>query len=248
MTLSEARRKVLRIQQARVMVEMAQSLDDVYTQLNQLSSDVLDLYPQIACRTQCNTCCKGPSMPTVTPSEWERVHDYLLRYYSEDQRQALIARVRQMYNPHKDIYWAVHDTIQQPADLAKVEAFGRLLPQLNDTQCPMIVDDKCSVYMSRPAKCRAHGAFLHVFGPHVQFHACADEVDKMEQRLKMQGSRDVVMPIWNHFEEQIYQRFNAPDATATVLVIWVLTHVRDGKLVEEVCLLPDFEAFRGQTL
>lgn len=244
MQVSETRQKINRIQQAKTLLGLTETLDDVYTLLNQLSSDVLDLYPHIACRSQCNTCCKGNSMPTVTPSEWEKVHYYLSRYYSAEQRQALIERTREMYNPHRDIYWAVHDTIQQPADMAKVETFGRLLPQLAQTQCPMLVDEKCSIYMSRPGKCRAHGAFLFVFGPHVQLHACESEVDKMEEKLQRDGTRQVLMPIWNDFELRINQTYNPPDAISTVLPIWLLTHIENGELIEEPVLKPDFAAFR----
>lgn len=241
---SETRQKINRVQQAKLLLRTTESLDDVYALLNQLSSDVLDLYPHIACRTQCNTCCKGNSMPTVSPTEWEKVHDYLWRFYTEEQRLALVERTRTMYNPHKELFWAVHDTIQRPPDLDKVEEFGRILPQLMDTQCPMLVDEKCSVYMSRPAKCRAHGAFLFVLGPHVQLHACESEVDKMEDYLARQGSRSVVMPVWNDFESKIVQEYNTPEAVSTVLTLWLLTHIHEGQLQEDVNLNPDFEAFR----
>ena len=230
--------------QAKSLLVTTQTLDDVYTLLNQLSSDVLDLYPHISCRSQCNNCCKGNSMPTVTASEWEKVHYYLSRYYTEAQRQDLIERTRAMYNPHKELFWAVHDTIQQPADMAKIESFARILPQLASTQCPMLVDEKCSVYMSRPAKCRAHGSFLFVFGKYVQMHACEEEVDKLEVKLAEQGTRQVLMPVWNDFETRITQAYNTPDAIPTVLVIWLLTHIQDGQLIEDANLKPDFEAFR----
>lgn len=244
MQVSETRQKINRVLQAKTLLGTTQTLDDVYTLLNQLSTDVLDMYPHIACRTQCNTCCKGNSMPTVSPSEWAKVHDYLMRFYSDQQRKDLIERTREMYNPNKEIFWGVHDTIQQPADMSKLENFARLLPQLGETQCPMLADEKCSVYMSRPAKCRAHGAFLFVFGPHVQLHACESEVDKMEARMQEQGSRQVVMPIWNDFETRIENHFNAPGAISTVLTLWLLTHLKDGELIEDTNINPDFEAFR----
>lgn len=244
MQISETHQKINRIKQARSLLATTTSLDDVYTLLNQLSSDVLDLYPHISCRTQCNTCCKGNSMPTVSPREWEKVHDYLCRFYTDQQRADLIARTRAMYNPHKEVFWAVHDTIQQPADMSKVESFGKLLPQLAETQCPMLVDEKCSVYLSRPAKCRAHGAFLFVFGPYVQMHSCESEIDKMEAKMQREGSRQVVMPVWNDFELKIHQSYNAPGSISTVLPLWILTHLHKGELIEDTDLEPDFEAFR----
>lgn len=242
---SETRQKINRVQQAKLLLHTTESLDDVYGLLNQLSSDVLDLYPHIACRTQCNTCCKGPSKPAVSPAEWEKVHDYLLRFYSEEQRQALIERTAAMYNVHKDLYWDVHDTIQRPPDLEKLEEFLKILPQLGETQCPMLVNETCSVYMSRPAKCRAHGAFLFVLGPHVQLHACDSEVKKMEDYLEKQGSRAVTMPFWNDFEAKIIQDYNEPTAVSTILTLWLLTHIHKGQLIEDVNLAPNFDAFRN---
>lgn len=248
MAISETRQKMNRVEQAKLLLGTTQSLDDIYVLLNQLSSDVLDLYPHIACRTQCNSCCKGTSMPTITPAEWEKVHDYLCRFYTEQQRRDLIERLRRMYNPHRQLYWAVHDTIQMPADMSKLRAFAEILPQLSETQCPMLVDEKCSVYMSRPAKCRAHGGFLYVFGEHIQLHACESEVQKMELKLKEQGSRQVLMPIWNDFEERIAFQHNAPDAVSTILPIWLVSHIHQGELIEEPILKPDFEAFREKEI
>lgn len=241
---STTRQKIDRVVQSRLLLEACQSLTDVYNLINQLSNDVLDLYPHIACRTQCNTCCKGTSMPVASPAEWAILHDYLLRYWSEAQRTALIERVQALFQTHHEALWAVHDTIQQSADMRKVERFAQILPQLADTQCPFLVDEICSAYMGRPAKCRAHGAFLFLFQEHVQLHACQSEVDKMEVFMEKQGSRKVVMPIWNHFEEKIVKSFNTPGATSTILAIWVLSHLEQGKISEQLNLSPNFDALR----
>ncbi|PKL79037.1 MAG: hypothetical protein CVV27_02460 [Candidatus Melainabacteria bacterium HGW-Melainabacteria-1] len=242
--VSETRQKMNRILQAKPLLESTRNLDEVYVLLNQLSSDVLDLYPHIACRSQCNTCCKGNSVPTVTPAEWAMVHDYLWRFYTPAQRQALIARTAEMYNPRKDLFWTVHDTIQQPADMDKLKSLAGTLSQLMETQCPMLVDEKCSIYTSRPAKCRAHGGFLYRFGEHVQLHTCESEVEKMELRMLETGTRHALMPLWNDFEDKISRAHNAPNATSTMLTIWLLSHIESGELIEDVNLDPDFEAFR----
>lgn len=242
--VSEIRQKINRVQQSEFLLNNTSSLDDVYTLLNQLSSDVLDMYPHIACRTQCNSCCKGTSMPTASPAEWEQVHDYLMRFYTPEQRQELVERIRAYYNPNREAYWQVHDTIQQVPDLEKLAEFKRVLPRLESTQCPFLVDEKCSVYMSRPAKCRAHGAFLFQLQDHVQLHACGSEVDKMEAYLEQQGSRKVTIPFWNPFESKIVNAYNPPGAVSTILPIWLVTHIQNGELVEMPNLLPDFDAFR----
>jgi len=156
--------------------------------------------------------------------------------------------MRSYYNPNREAYWQVHDTIQQVPDLEKLEQFKRVLPQLKATQCPLLVDEKCSVYMSRPAKCRAHGAFLFQLQDHVQLHACSAEVDKMEAYLEQQGSRKVTIPFWNPFEDKIVNSYNPPGAVSTILPIWLVTHIEDGKLIEDAQLLPDFDAFRERLI
>lgn len=241
--------KIQRVLQAETLLQITQSLNDVYALIGQLSNDVLDLYPHIACRTQCNTCCKGNSMPVASASEWAVLHDYLMRYYSEAQRSALIERVRHDYDRYKEIYWAVHDNIQAPADMDKIEAFAQLLPQLADTQCPYLQDEVCSVYMGRPAKCRAHGSFLFYFQEHVQLHACQDEVDKMEDYVAKQGSRKVTMPFWNPFEKKIMDDFNPHGALSTILILWTYSHIdAQGQLQADVNLKPDFEALKERDL
>ncbi len=245
---SETRQKIARIQSSKQLVNASQSLEDVYTLLNRLSSDVLDLYPHIACRTQCNTCCKGTSMPSVSPIEWAQVHDYIMRFYTPEQRSELIERTRAVYNPNKAGFWALHQNIQKTPDLDKLEEVVQILTSLNDTQCPFLVDEKCSVYMSRPAKCRAHGTFLFALNQHIQLHACQSEVDKMETYLVQQGSRSIVMPIWNDFETKIMSDYNPDNAVQTVLPIWIVTHVKDNQLIEEPNLTPDFSLWQGQEL
>ncbi len=235
---------IQRVQQAETFLQFTQSLDDVYVLLNQLSSDVLDMYPHIACRTQCNTCCKGPSAPAVTPSEWEKVHEYVWQYYTEAQRQALVERVTKSYNAHREAYWQVHDIIQETGNLEKLEKFKKILPELSETQCPFLVNETCSIYMSRPAKCRAHGAFLFRLQEHVQLHACTSEVEKMEAYLAQQGSRNVTIPFWNPFEERIMEKFNDAGAVATLLPLWLATHIKNGELDDIPNLAPDFESYR----
>ena len=243
--VSEIRKKINRVQQSEFLLNNTHSLDEVYALLNQLSNDVLDMYPHIACRTQCNSCCKGTSMPKASPAEWQQVHDYLLNSYTVEQQQALIERLRHDYNPNREIYWEVHDTIQQRPNLQQLEQLKRVLPRLESTQCPFLVEEKCSVYEARPAKCRAHGAFLLQLQDHVQLHTCESEVDKMEAYLEQQGSRSVTIPSWNPFESKLMTTYNPPGAVATILPLWLVTHIQNGELVEATNLLPDFNSFRN---
>lgn len=246
--VSETRKKMNRVQFFRDHLVAKNTLDEVYALLNQLSEDVFDMYPHIACRTQCSTCCKGHSMPAVTSLEWQKLFQFLHEGYTEPERQALIERARAMYNPRKEKYWTVHDVIQAPKDKAQLQRFAEVLPEMEGTQCAFLVDERCSVYPSRPAKCRAHGAFLNMLGDQVILHACESEVDKMETHLTQLGSRKVLMPIWNDFDAKIRGELNAPDAPSTILMLWLVSHVKEGQLIEQVNMYPDFDAFRTQDL
>jgi Fe-S-cluster containining protein len=243
---SPTRQKIDRILQSKLLLHTCQNLNDVYTLIQQLSNDVLDLYPHIACRTQCNTCCKGTSMPVVSPAEWAILHDYILRYWQESDRHALIQRAQALYQQHRTVLWLLHDNIQQESDTEKLQEFVKLLPLLAETQCPFLVNETCSAYAGRPAKCRAHGTFLFVFQEHTQLHACQSEVDKMEVFMQTQGSRNVVMPVWNPFDEKIVKDLNPPGRVSTLLVLWVISHLENGKISETCNLSPDFQTLRNQ--
>lgn len=237
--------KASRILKSSQLVALTQNLSDLYTLIGQLNNDVLDLYPHIACRTGCNTCCKGTSMPAVSPSEWKEVYSFILKMWSPEQKSDMIATVLDMYHSYTEIIWAIHDNLQQNPSQEKLQKLIQILPKLSDTTCPLLVDEKCSVYASRPAKCRAHGSFLFIFDNYTQLHACQDEVDKMETYLREAGSRKIIMPIWNQFEEKVVTKFNEPGAVSTILLLWLYAHIKEHKFVSKVNLKPDFEHLRN---
>jgi len=63
-----------------------------------------------------------------------------------------------------------------------------------------------------------------------------------------QGSRSIVMPIWNDFETKIMADFNPDNAVQTVLPIWIVTHVKDNQFIETPNLSPDFSRWQNQDL
>lgn len=237
--------KIQRILQSAQQAKYPQNLTEMYQLLEQVTSDVFDIYPHIACRTGCNTCCRGHSMPVVTTSEWTLVYNHILRFWTPHQQEQLVGYVLELHQNYGDLLWQVHEHLQNNDQTVEhVKVISDTLMKLEDTHCPLLVNDRCSVYASRPGKCRAHGAFLFIMDQYTQMHACQAEIDKMEKHLTMQGSRRIVMPIWNDFELRIAKDFNAPDYQATILAIWVYAHIKDGQLVQEINLKPDFESFR----
>ncbi len=247
-SLSLTRQRIYRIQHFKTFAAATENLQDMYQLLNEVSADVFALYPHISCVTGCNTCCKGTSMPTVSAAEWVQLHQHLMTLYTAEQRTALIERMCALYNPHKAVYWRLHDTLQTPPTPEQLAELKVLLPRLSQNQCPFLVDESCSVYENRPAKCRAHGAFLIQLGEHVQLKSCDSEVEKMEAYLVQQGSRNVTLPLWNSAEIKIKEAYNAPGTLSTVLPIWLVTHLHEGKLLAEANPTPDFEAFRDRDI
>jgi hypothetical protein len=125
----------------------------------------------------------------------------------------------------------------------KFEAIAAVLESFQDCACPFLVGDRCGNYEHRPAKCRAHGAYLLRIDQEVQMHTCSEEVEKMEAYLARQGNRRIAMPFWNPAEERL-AKLNAPGAVSTVLPLWLLAHIEDGRLIPAANPTPDWAAVR----
>jgi Fe-S-cluster containining protein len=220
----------------------APDLDQLYEALNYGTDLVYGLYPHIDCHTGCNRCCRNNSLPIVSPVEWARVYEGLLAM-PETAKAELLARSLDWHTRLGSSLWQLHDLLQADTSMAKFESIAQVLETFQDCACPFLVMDRCGNYESRPAKCRAHGAFLMRIGQDVQMHTCSEEVDKMEALLARQGSRRVAMPFWNPAEERL-AKLNAPAAISTVLPLWLLAHIVDGAFLPAADLNPDWNAVR----
>jgi Fe-S-cluster containining protein len=225
----------------RVLAE-AQDLDTLYEAIGFGSDLVFGLYPHIDCHTGCNRCCRNNSLPIVSPLEWQRVYEGVA-LMPESAKAELVERTLDWHRRLGASLWQLHDHLQTPTSMDKIEAITQVLETFQDCACPFLANGRCSNYDHRPAKCRAHGAFLMRFEQEVQMHTCAEEVDKMEAYLAKQGSRRVAMPFWNPAEDRLNQ-LNGPGVTSTVLPLWLLAHIDDGRLAAEVNLKPDWADVR----
>lgn len=220
----------------------APDLDTLYEGIGFGADLVFGLYPHIDCHTGCNRCCRNNSLPIVSPLEWLKVYEGVRQMPATAQAE-LVSRTREYHQRLGPSLWQLHDLLQAPSTMAKFETIAQVLDTFQDCACPFLAMERCSNYEHRPAKCRAHGAFLMRFDQDVQMHACAEEVDKMEAYLARQGSRRVAMPFWNPAEERL-ARLNDPGAVSTVLPLWLLAHIDGDALRPDALAHPDWAEVR----
>jgi hypothetical protein len=79
------------------------------------------------------------------------------------------------------------------------------------------------------------------FGANTQFQTCLPEIVKLEEVLEKQGSRKVLMPVWNDYEKQIQDLTKGDEIIFSVLPVWIYSHMESGKFIPAVNLKPDFE-------
>ncbi|MBC7544807.1 MAG: hypothetical protein H7338_18950 [Candidatus Sericytochromatia bacterium] len=222
----------------------AEDLTELYEAIGFGAQLAYDMYPHIDCHTGCNRCCTNNSMPIVSPIEFVRVYDSVKALPAVAQ-QELIGRVRDWHERFGPSLWAMHTGLQGANTTEKFEKIAKALEVFTDCSCPFVVMGKCSIYDNRPAKCRAHGAYLLRIGQEVQMHTCAEEVDKMEAHLAEQGSRRVAMPFWNPAEDRL-NRLNAPGVISTILANWLIAHIDGGQFIAEANPTPDWQAVQAR--
>ena len=111
--------------------DVARYADDALAIVNQEYS------PRLECREGCSFCCRKPGV-LVTIGELLRILERVRATFDDDARRALIARA-QRYASQLD---------------------GRHFDDLIDESipCPLLVDDRCSVYDARPLVCRGYNS------------------------------------------------------------------------------------------
>lgn len=210
-------------------------VEDVYDILDFISDEVKGSYPHVVCKVSCSDCCKGLHAPFITAAEWE----YIL-YYINDLPQVVqdeIVRRAQWYGKeYRDALLLQHDIVsgrlqsQQEVE----QAYKTLSRSLNDATCPFLVIDRCGIYPVRPAKCRAHGNFLVQIGEKVRIQTCLPQVNAWEDYIENQSSnRNLTMPLWNIYEKVI-SILNPPGTLVASIPVWLLSHIRGGKVVTEL--------------
>ena len=231
------------INQSPALLEQANTLLEVYYLIDQLNEAVKFLYPYNGCTAGCSSCCEGSSVPVIYTIEWELIYNFI-KNLDDGIQQEIINRTKEIFDKYSELLWLVHDHVQTPPSKEKLDYLVNLLPQLNETTCIFLVLGKCGIYPVRSAKCRSHGCFLFKFEDFLQLQGCSAEVERMEEHFKKQGTRQIIMPLWNHFETKMAVLHGTAPVLATIIPIWLYAHIDGDKLIDNVIKYPDFEALK----
>jgi Fe-S-cluster containining protein len=87
-------------------------------------------------------------------------------------------------------------------DISKLNELYETLPKFKGKSCLFLINGSCSIYDVRPGKCRSQGYSLVQIGNNVQIQSCVPEISKFEKIFEKQGSRKVLMPLWNDYEKK----------------------------------------------
>ncbi len=232
--------KVDLIKNIPVQVSKVTSLTELYQFIDSVNDGVKMFYPHITCKDRCFLCCQHSNIPTATALEWEYLYEFILNS-SEEFKNELIDTTKKLFSTHSSELKRIHFALNSSDDQFKLNELYDTLPNFKGKSCIFLKEGSCSVYNSRPGKCRTQGYSLMQFGPNIQFQTCLPEMIKLEELLQKQGSRKVLMPIWNDYEKQIQAIAKMDKNISSVLPVWVYSHIEDNKLIPKVNLKPDFE-------
>lgn len=222
------------------MLAACNSVEQVYELMGYLADKVTETYP-IGCFAGCSACCIASNTPNLSLAEWRVLYAHL-RGLPQAERRDIARRTAAFAGSRLGLLWDILETLSRPVDMARYQRLQELMPQLGNSDCLLLGrGGLCGVYEARPAKCRAHGNFILRYQDIVQMHSCEPEQAKFERLMAQQGSRRLVMPMWNLFEKRIRELNTAGDLM-TMLTVWLLYNVdtATGDLVAEIVEKPDW--------
>jgi Fe-S-cluster containining protein len=231
--------KLALIQNSPEEINKARSLPEVYELIDRLNDSVKTVYSHIHCKNRCFLCCQHSNIPTATSLEWELAYRFILDSTPEYQLE-LIDVTQKIFASHGPELKKVHFALNSNDDQFKLDELYAALPAFKGTSCVFLREGSCSIYEARPGKCRTQGFSLMKFGASTQFQTCLPEIVKLNQLLEKQGSRKVLMPIWNDYERKIQELDPAEEVIFSILPVWVYTHIKDNRFIPAVNLKPDF--------
>lgn len=228
------------IKNSSVEISKTENLIELYHLIDSINEGVNIFYPHTGCKDECFLCCQHSNIPTATSLEWEYVYKYILNT-TERFKQNIIDKTLKLFSSHGSDLKRIHFALNSNDDQFKLNELYETLPKFKGKSCVFLKKGSCSIYESRPGKCRTQGFSLMSFGNNVQFQTCLPEIIKLEELLKKQGNRKVLMPVWNDYEKQIQNLAGNENIVFSVLPVWVYSHIRNEKFIEVVHTSPDFE-------
>jgi len=213
-------------------LQRVKSLEDMDNFIEDISNAIYEIYPCISCKSGCFTCCIGASLPIVYPKEWQRVREYIKTLPRETQL-SIINKNEKFFENNSDIIEFVHRIATEQASLEELKENGkRLLTEFVGKSCPLLINNRCSVYSVRPTKCRAFGTFGFVFQNNVHLMSCVNDIKNMTDYLAEKNIKKSVLPYWNYIENKI-KTLAMDDSEAypmTIIPMWLKSDIELGKL------------------
>ncbi len=222
-------------------INKTKSLTEVYDLMDKLNESVKIFYSHIGCKNECFLCCQNSNIPTATSLEWSYLYEFILKS-SDDFKKNIIDTNQKLFATHGSYLKRIHFALNNDDEEFKLNELYDTLPKFKGKSCVFLKEGSCSVYDSRPGKCRTQGYSLMQFANNVQFQTCLPENIKMEELLSKQGNRKVLMPIWNDYEKHIQDLSDSEKIIFSVLPVWLFSHTKDNMLVDQLNTSPDFEA------
>jgi len=132
---------------------LAESLNDFYDLLTEISSKVRVIYENIQCGSGCSRCCKFYGSPQVLLPEWENIKLYLEKNFSENEKRRVKQKTIESINVFKEALEKVDSQ-----ELINNDSFR--LSFFYASECPFLYKNICSIYEVRPFICRIFGNTL----------------------------------------------------------------------------------------
>jgi len=213
---------------------------DLYYLVDFLNYLVDQAYPKIPCKSGCSNCCVESGLPRTSSLEWQHIYTYLKDMMPPDVFETVLAQNERLHRDQISLFQAEQSRIETPEK-------NMPLPEFGCKQCPLLVNNMCTIYPVRPAICRGFGYFT--WRPpgdqDSQIFACQMAADTLLDSLREQNIETAALPVWNSISNKVYeleQRLGT--GTMSTLPMWLFSHTQNGKLQENIDLKPNFGALK----
>lgn len=207
---------------------------DVYYLIDFLVYLVDQAYPFIPCPSGCSACCVENGLPRTSALEWELIHRYLQNLPEETLLQ-VIQQNEAWHRPQLNLF------LNEQARIENAET-DQTLPAFGCSECPCLIEGRCSIYPVRPAICRGFGYFTWRPGQDrdSQVFACQMAADTLLDNLRQIGAPYAALPAWNPISDKVYAlNQQLSSGVMATLPLWLMAHSETVGL-KPLNLAPDF--------
>lgn len=237
----EIKQKLDFLKNNKLEIEKTTSVREVYALIDKTNDVLKTFYTGIGCKDNCFLCCQHTNIPSVTQLEWELTFEQLKSMSEKDQAK-IISKNKKLFSSYGTELKKIHNILNSDGNPTKLKELAETLPKFQGTSCIFLDKGSCSIYDSRPSKCRTQGSSIVKYDNTVQFQSCLPEVLKMEEVFKKQGHRKSLMHYSNNYEDKIKDFHPENKILVSIFPVWILSHTADNTFVSEVNLKPDFDS------